>query len=1578
VPGWFTTSVRLVLALSLVVISAGTQALAVGVGEWPDGWVDGTFVDCYNRNGGASYVGSPYDNGGGPYVHWWGDGVVQDFNGGAGGGGAILRKNGFATAYFVHGGIWAKYLGLGGVGFAGLGWPISDERDSYPSAVTGATARNNGFEGGSINYHTSGAHAGESYGVHGGIFAKYQAMGYSSSPLGLPISDERDSYPSAVTGATARNNGFEGGSINYHTSGAHAGESYEVHGGIFAKYRAMGYSSSVLGLPISDEREGYPSAVTGATCRYNLFEGGPITYHSSGAHAGEAYEVHGGIAAKWGAMGCGSSALGLPISDEGEAYQSAVTGATARYNRFEGGAINYHSSGAHAGESYEVHGGIFAKYQAMGYSSSPLGLPITDEFDATPSPYGTTGRFNRFEGGSLYLNYVSGEAHPVCGSINAQYDAQNGTGGSLGFPTSDPYAWNGTTRQDFEGGYLLGAEAGVGVGEWPDGWVDGTFVDCYNRNGGASYVGSPYDNGGGPYVHWWGDGVVQDFNGGAGGGGAILRKNGFATAYFVHGGIWAKYLGLGGVGFAGLGWPISDEGEAYQSVVTGATARYNRFEGGTINYHSSGAHAGESYEVHGVIFAKYQAMGYSSSMLGLPTSDEFAAATSPYGTTGRLSRFEGGAIYYCGPWGAHPVYGELGAQYEADGGTGGKWGFPKSDPYASNGVACQEFEGGTIGGTATPEGPYPDQDEWQSTAWYRHIGQLHAHYMPDAMPGSDYYYSKDGEVTGYAAGRFIGQKGLLDLYAAKGYDFVAITEHQPDWHFDDYTTLHIFDDAGTSGEMVSMTGSAEDTAENHILAVGFGTDTDLATMGSGHTVDDRLSNIRDNGGLAFFSHPDFADYPVDPYTLYRLRSQYNGFELYNTEVYAAAWLKGGAWERAALDQAYAVDTWDYLLQLDVRNVWGIAGDDFAPNYFIGKAWMDDASVVAWTPSEAPDKDQIKDSLQSGRFYACKGGSHAPIIMAYWADPASQTVSVQVPQERADERHYRVTFVRGRNSRAPEDKPLVARGDSSYVASCSYNKDDNYIRTEVRDDQDNTSWLQPIWVDRIQTKTGVLPTGSSGLRAAEAGWVLSMEDAQLAVSTPQTSVTEVTGTLLNGAERPSAPPMGYLSLCYEFTPEASLQGQNYLTIQYFRDAVRGFPESSLAIYRYNPSSDTWVALDGMVDTTTGSVTVQIDRLGLFAVSAEPPNDAGAPAIRVESPAAGTTVTAATPVTAQASDDQGVATVRFYLDGWPISADKWGGDGWSAVLDPANYMSGAKTLTAVAEDGVGNRTAAGVQVTVTGLMPPPTMAITAPATGQVMWGDLNASGTWSGQLPMTLGVYALDDKPLTATLPTDGPWGIRVPILPDQAGLHTLRATGFDIYGNRAETAVSLILNVFADIALDFWARGHIYAIARASISRGYPDGTYRPALPIARDQMAVYIARAMAGGDANVPTGPETASFADVPAEHWAYRYVEYAVSHGVVQGYDPTHYRPDEAVDRGQMAVYVARARGWVKIGDDMTTAPELFPDVPAGFWAGTAIQACVDNGVVHGYDDGYYRPEWQVTRDQMAVYVARAFGLGM
>lgn len=195
---------------------------------------------------------------------------------------------------------------------------------------------------------------------------------------------------------------------------------------------------------------------------------------------------------------------------------------------------------------------------------------------------------------------------------------------------------------------------------------------------------------------------------------------------------------------------------------------------------------------------------------------------------------------------------------------------------------------------------------------------------------------------------------------------------------------------------------------------------------------------------------------------------------------------------------------------------------------------------------------------------------------------------------------------------------------------------------------------------------------------------------------------------------------------------------------------------------------------------------------------------------------------------------------------------------------------------------------------------------------------------------------------------------------------------DIYG--------AIVTRFSDVLGDHWAYEAIEACVAGGVVAGFTDGTYRPSDAVTRDQMAVYIARALAGGDANVPDFSDTPTFPDVPAEHWALKYVEYAVAQGVVGGYADGSYQPSTQVDRGQMAVFVARAlvapEGEAGLADYVPSDPRNFPDVPADYWSYKHIEYCVEHGVVNGYDDGTYRPANVVTRDQMAVYIARAFDL--
>jgi hypothetical protein len=184
--------------------------------------------------------------------------------------------------------------------------------------------------------------------------------------------------------------------------------------------------------------------------------------------------------------------------------------------------------------------------------------------------------------------------------------------------------------------------------------------------------------------------------------------------------------------------------------------------------------------------------------------------------------------------------------------------------------------------------------------------------------------------------------------------------------------------------------------------------------------------------------------------------------------------------------------------------------------------------------------------------------------------------------------------------------------------------------------------------------------------------------------------------------------------------------------------------------------------------------------------------------------------------------------------------------------------------------------------------------------------------------------------------------------------------------------------FSDVPSTYWAWSYIEGAREAGVVSGYGDGTYLPESVVTRDQMAVFVSRALAGGDANITTPTGTASFADVPTDYWAYKYVEYAKVNNIVAGYWDG-YHPTEEVDRAQMAVYISRAiaspLGETGLADYTPPTTASFADVAIDYWAYKYIEYAKEQGVVQGYWDGYH-PADAVTRAQMAVYICRAFDL--
>ena len=86
---------------------------------------------------------------------------------------------------------------------------------------------------------------------------------------------------------------------------------------------------------------------------------------------------------------------------------------------------------------------------------------------------------------------------------------------------------------------------------------------------------------------------------------------------------------------------------------------------------------------------------------------------------------------------------------------------------------------------------------------------------------------------------------------------------------------------------------------------------------------------------------------------------------------------------------------------------------------------------------------------------------------------------------------------------------------------------------------------------------------------------------------------------------------------------------------------------------------------------------------------------------------------------------------------------------------------------------------------------------------------------------------------------------------------------------------------------------------------------------------------------------------------------------------------------RGQMAVFIARA---LVAPEGDAAIPEgplepTFPDVTSDnewSWCYDHVEFIAEKSVTQGYFDGLYHPEYFCARDQMAVYICRAFDLPM
>ena len=118
-----------------------------------------------------------------------------------------------------------------------------------------------------------------------------------------------------------------------------------------------------------------------------------------------------------------------------------------------------------------------------------------------------------------------------------------------------------------------------------------------------------------------------------------------------------------------------------------------------------------------------------------------------------------------------------------------------------------------------------------------------------------------------------------------------------------------------------------------------------------------------------------------------------------------------------------------------------------------------------------------------------------------------------------------------------------------------------------------------------------------------------------------------------------------------------------------------------------------------------------------------------------------------------------------------------------------------------------------------------------------------------------------------------------------------------------------VGLFADVPAGAMLRNEIEALRNDGVTTGCTATTFCPDLPVTRAQMTAFILRARCGGS-YAPNPPATPTFADVPATHALYRFVEKVSALGITTGCAsaPLRFCPDSPVTRAQMAIFIERA----------------------------------------------------------------------
>lgn len=113
----------------------------------------------------------------------------------------------------------------------------------------------------------------------------------------------------------------------------------------------------------------------------------------------------------------------------------------------------------------------------------------------------------------------------------------------------------------------------------------------------------------------------------------------------------------------------------------------------------------------------------------------------------------------------------------------------------------------------------------------------------------------------------------------------------------------------------------------------------------------------------------------------------------------------------------------------------------------------------------------------------------------------------------------------------------------------------------------------------------------------------------------------------------------------------------------------------------------------------------------------------------------------------------------------------------------------------------------------------------------------------------------------------------------------------------------------------------------------------------------------------------TKMFTDVPAGHWAENALQILAAKRIVNGINDAQFSPNGKTTRAEFTALLVRA-----LGLPMAEQPLTFQDVSGDQWFAKEVAAAYHAGLVQGLSTDRFAPNAEITREQMAILLVRAY----